>query len=276
MAGPTNASSGRSGRLYTHPISQETAVSVTTILNQGIPKPALTGWASKMAATYAVEHIDELRGLIKQGGESRLEALDRIKGAPWRNRDNAADRGTAVHDIGEAMGLGDLDPADVDLSDYDDEIRGYVQSLVRWWDAFRPKVEATEVTVWSRQYQYAGTLDLIATIDLPEIEGIWPGGPARMLADYKTSKGVYGEVGLQLTAYANAEFALLDDGTEAELPPVDLGGVIHILPDGKPAKLHPIALTDDLWSYFLYAREVADWSREGSKTAVGKPISPNR
>lgn len=273
MAGPANATSGGGGRLYTHPVTGETATSVTTILGGGIPKPALTGWAAREAATYAVENAAELARLVKAGGVKKKEALDRIKGAPWRQRDDKADLGTATHDVAEAMGLGDA----IDIDQYDERIRGYLRSLSLWWDAWQPRVEMTEATVWSREWGYAGTLDLIADVDMPDDPRSYAefaGQTVRMLIDYKTSKGVYGETALQLVAYERAEFVLLDDGREVEKPPCALGGVVHIQPDGKIARFHPVRLTDESWHTFLYAREIARWSRRGgpSDSAVGQPL----
>lgn len=266
MAGPTHASSGSRGRLYQHPVTAETAVSVTTILGDGIPKKALVGWAAKEAASYAVDNIDELAELAQKGGEHRLEAIDRIKGSPWRRRDNKANMGTAVHDIAERMGL--EGPGAIDVASYDPDLQGYVRSLVRWWEAWKPEVQMTEATVWSREWGYAGTLDLIAKIEIPGH------GEVTALIDYKSSKGVYGETALQLIGYANADFVLLDDGSEAEMPKTDIGGVVHILPSGQMAPFYPVQLTDELWSTFLYVREVALWTREGQKHAIGKAAAP--
>ena len=268
MSGPKHAESSRSGRLYSHPVTGETAVSVTTVLGDGIPKKALPGWAARTAAEYAVENIDDLAALCAEGGVSTKEAIDRIKGAPWRQRDNKADIGTAVHDVAELLaGTPAGGEYELDLADYDESIHGYLLSLLGWFEKHQPIVEATEATVWSRQHGYAGTLDLICKLPGRHEDGGF------MLLDFKTSKGVYGETALQLAAYAHADFILLDDGSEHDLPgPIVELGVIHITPDGTPARLYPVEHDPAFFAMFLSAKTISGWTRDLSRTAIGKPI----
>ena len=268
MSGPKHAESSRSGRLYSHPVTGETALSVTTVLGDGIPKKALPAWAARSAAEYAVENINDLADLVAKGGVSLKEAIDRIKGAPWRQRDNKADIGTAVHDVAELLaGKPAGAEYELDLADYDESIHGYLLSLLGWFEKWDPSVEATEATVWSRQHGYAGTLDLICHIPSINDAGTFS------LLDFKTSKGVYGETALQLAAYANADFVLLDDGSEHPLPsPITWLGVVHITPDGSPARLYPVAQDPSLFDTFLKAKDIAGWTRDTSRTAIDKPL----
>lgn len=263
--GPTHAQSGQGGRMYQHPITGERAMSVTTILGNGVPKRALTGWAAKSAAQYAVDNMAELARLCdtRQG---KAEALQRIKGAPWNQRDSKADIGSAVHDAAERLGLGEQ----VGVSDFDDEVAPYVQSLVRFWREARPEVVMAEATVWNRKYGYAGTLDLIATLR---------GAPALApltVVDYKTGKRAYPEVALQLAAYSHAEFALLDDGSEHELPgPLASAAVVVLHParhgNGR-YELVPVSVDNRYWLAFLYALEVAMFVTKYSKVALDEPL----
>lgn len=275
MAGPRHATNtARGGRLYVHPVTGETATSVTTVLSGGVPKPAIPRWAAKTAAEYVAANINELASLAKTGRQGRSEIIDRVKGAPWRQRDTKADIGTAVHDVAEKMALDPDTP--IEISDYDGELHGYLEALVRWHRDWRPEILSSEATVWSRQYGYAGTLDLICRIDIPDRDeyGKWAGTRPCMLLDYKTSKGVYGETALQLAAYEKADFVLLDDGTEAEIPrPIDLMGVVHLRPAGSYG-FHPVEVSERWWHCFLWANEIARFSNEDSKTAIGDPLKP--
>jgi len=268
VSGPKHAESSRSGRLYSHPVTGETALSVTTVLGDGIPKKALPGWAARTAAEYATANIHELAKLVDEGGVSFKEAIDRIKGAPWRQRDNKADIGTAVHDVAELLaGKPAGSDYELDLAEYDESIHGYLLSLLGWFEKWEPIVEATETTVWSRQHGYAGTLDLICSIPSRHPDGGF------MLLDFKTSKVVYGETALQLAAYAHADFVLLDDGTEHDIPgPIVELGVVHITPDGNPARLYPVEHDPSLFDVFLDAKAIAGWTRDDSRTAIGKPL----
>jgi hypothetical protein len=49
-----------------------------------------------------------------------------------------------------------------------------------------------------------------------------------VLADWKSSKGIYGETALQTAAYASAEFYAPDKDTELPLPDIDSTGVVHV------------------------------------------------
>lgn len=68
---------------------------VTTLLG-GLPKPALTGWAAKTVAHFAVQHKSSWVNL------PATDAVKLLKGAPWSQRDDAADRGSAIHAAIEA------------------------------------------------------------------------------------------------------------------------------------------------------------------------------
>ena len=72
--------------------------------------------------------------------------------------------------------------------------------------------------MWS-SLGYAGTFDLLAEID----GEVW-------LLDWKTGKGVYEEVGLQLAALHYAEKVLADEDTI--LPKATRFGVVHVRPEG--------------------------------------------
>src|SRR2546426_12762917 len=73
---------------------------VTTILGDGVPKPALINWAAKTTAEYAVDHWEDLSAL---GPSARLKELN---GARFADRDAAARRGTEVHGLAERLVAG--------------------------------------------------------------------------------------------------------------------------------------------------------------------------
>lgn len=62
-----------------------------------------------------------------------------------------------------------------------------------FWNTVKPKLIATEQHIFSDQYQYAGTIDLVVEID----GKIW-------LLDIKTSNSLHTSYDLQLAAYAQA------------------------------------------------------------------------
>lgn len=218
---------------------------VTTLLDQGMPKPALIHWAANATADYAVDHWDELSDL---GPAARVKKL---RSARFEDRDAAARRGTEVHQLGERLVRGE--PVHVP-----DELAGHVDSYVSWLDRFAPDPVLVEATVFHTRFRYAGTLDLVADMACP-----MPGcsGTCRWLLDLKTTRsGVYGEAALQLAAYAHAEGYVDADGQAQPMPHVDHCGVVWIRADG--ADLVPVRADDDVFLDFRYVTRVARAAEE--------------
>jgi len=182
---------------------------VTTILNEGLPKPALINWAANATAEAAVNRWDELTDM---GPADRLKIL---KAARYEDRDAAAKRGTEVHALAEELLLG----REIVVPD---ELRGHVEAYVRFLDEWNPRPVLTEVTVVNYTHGYAGTLDMVADFDA-----------ATVLADIKTTRsGIYGETALQLAAYRYAEIYIGADGTERPMPDIDDTWAIWVRGDG--------------------------------------------
>lgn len=180
---------------------------VTTLIGDGLAKPALINWAGNTTAAYAVDHWDELADLPVS------ERLTTLKGARFADRDQAAAKGTLIHGLAEQIIAG----AEVEVPD---EVAGHVESAVRFLDEWAVRPILTETTVYNATHGYAGTLDMVITSDHL---------PGRViLADWKTSRsGIYDEAALQLAAYGNAEWYEQDgvDKPMAELGITDHWGV---------------------------------------------------
>lgn len=206
MTQPKYATQDKNGRrLYRDPLNPKKRVpSVTTVMGMKA-KPLLVNWAAKCSAEYAIENWEMLSGL------SPAERLTLIKGAHNRKRDDAADLGDKVHLFAEAYLKDEPMPA------YPEEAKASVANLLAWIDLIEPRLIAAEVSVIS-DLGYAGTFDLLAEID----GEIW-------LLDWKTGKGVYDEVGMQLAALHFADRVLSDE--PVELPTATRFGVVHVRPD---------------------------------------------
>jgi hypothetical protein len=211
--------------------------SVTAVLAGGVPKPFLPTWAAKAAAEYAVAHLDRLR-LLPAG-----QAVREVKAAPWATRDAAAGLGDAVHAAVAAHATGRPRP------DLPTEAAGYLAAFERFCAEQQPVWLASEQTVVSRRYGYAGTLDAIATLD-----------NRVTLLDVKTGRGVYPEVCLQLAAYAHADFAAQPDGSEQPLPAIVAGAVLHLRPGGY--QLLPVPVGQAVLEAFLAALAVFRFTTE--------------
>tara|TARA_Y100000310_G_scaffold219808_1_gene221239 strand:+ start:5972 stop:6844 length:873 start_codon:yes stop_codon:yes gene_type:complete len=216
---------------------------VTTLCG-GIPKPWLGRWAAKSVAEYAVEHHLQWSDLPER------DATNLLKQVPWRIRDEAGDRGTAVHNAIEAHLHGHGLPDDLN----EDE-RLCAEAAQRFLAERDSQILAAEMTVWNSTLDYAGTFDMW---------DVWQG--ERWLLDWKTSANVYAEHAIQLAAYMNAKRAIVNkvaithsgksekwEGKVIEWGPhmVDRLGVVHVTPEG--CTLYPVRYTDRLWHVFRAA-----------------------
>lgn len=234
------------GRHYKHPISASVVPSITNVIGMK-DKPALVGWAAREVATFAAENLDVLGKLERQ------ERIDLAKGSPYRSSHNAADRGTEVHGWIETYIKKTMSGRKPGRPE------GYEKSSItakNMWTQFGafvkkydPEWVASEFTVWSDTYEYAGTGDFIA-----KIKGsyVW--------VDAKTGKGVYPEVGMQIAALRGADYMFLSDGERTVLPPFDRGAVLHVRPRGT--RFHPLDHMDECFEAFLGLRQVFRWHVE--------------
>jgi hypothetical protein len=237
---------------------------VTTILSDGLPKAALINWAASATAEAAVNDWDRLTGLKPA---ARLKELN---GARYADKDKAAKRGTEVHGFAEQLVKGEAVQAP-------EEIAGHVESCARFLDEFGFQAEHTEFSVASYRYGYAGTGDFIASILLPsgaKVPEDWRpycGSRIRILGDWKTNRsGIFGETALQLAAYRYAD-VLITGATEQPMPAVDACAAIWVRGDGYDLK--PVTAGPEQHRTFLYAQQIAEWSKT-DRDLIGAAVVP--
>jgi hypothetical protein len=226
--------------------------SVTTVL-QIKDKPALVGWAKRETAACAVRNLEVLEKMVRSGGPGA--AVEWLKRIPDYTRDVAADLGTQVHAMAEALGRGE--PVAVDES-----LRPYLAAYRRdFLDVFHPRFLAVEAMVCSERYEYGGTADAFV-----EIAGeIW-------LLDYKTGAGVYPDSALQLAGLARAQFiGRPGDPTQYPVPFATRFGILHIRPE--EARLFPVTVDRATVAAFLDARRLYAWDQGPARTVIGEPVT---
>lgn len=259
--------------------------SVTTIIG-ALDKPALVPWAAIKTAEAAVDDAETWQSRLER--EGRDSAIDYLKQARFRTTKrgarSATELGTDVHAACEDYTLSGVRP------EVDDEVRPFIEQFDRFLQEFQPVYQATEVTVYSPTYGYAGTCDGFLTID-----GV------RLIFDYKTSrdsydkrgkpKGPYPEVALQLAAYRYAELAavwqprrfeqwrrryyLLSDterNVGVPVPEVDGGAVIYLTPEQY--SVTPVRCDESVHQQFLFVEEAARWAFQTSKDVLGMAMTP--
>ncbi len=157
---------------------------VTTAIGM-LSKPVLLPWVAKMCGEWLEENWPRLAPSMP--GE-RQDLIKEMKGAYRKKTTDAANTGTLVHHWIEKFTTGDQQPVPDD-----DKACNAIEAFLFWWGTNRVEVRHTEQMLFSKEHWFAGTVDLIATID---------GVPS--IADYKSSSNIYPEMGLQLAAYALA------------------------------------------------------------------------
>ena len=218
---------------------------VTTLLS-GLPKPALVPWAAKSVAEFAVEHKDEWSGLPK------ADAIKLLKGSPYSKRDAAGDRGSAIHAALEAV-VKDT-PLPEGLTEDEDACAAAAMGFL---GELGGTFLATELIVFNFTVGYAGTLDLWHCAD----DG------TTSIIDWKSSKAVYPDHGVQQAAYANCEYCLLgatgkEDSWEGKLIQwkpeyAQQLSVCHVEPTGTT--LHTVRDPGKLWKIFQAAAYIKGW-----------------
>lgn len=251
---------------------------VTSLIDGGLPKPALIKWAPKFVAQVVEEwrtgHWDESRDQLHKDLADAIRE-DRfpewLARTPDKYKEAKGATGTEVHHLGERAAHGE----DVDVPD---RLLPYVNGYIEWLDSWGVEPIITEQSVGNRTHWYAGRIDMIAKIARlgDEIVGV----------DLKTSNHVYSSTALQVAAYCRAEFTVTDDRPEKELclPPVDRTIVVHITPEGTrhydlgkdPAEI------DEAFADFLRVKAVADrigridgkWNAKARKALGGYLSDP--
>ncbi|WP_329105547.1 hypothetical protein OG792_32915 [Micromonospora sp. NBC_01699] len=247
-----NTISRGGSRWYVNPESGAKAPGVTSVLGM-LPKPFLQHWAAKVVATYAVENLGDIVGIALRG--DRQGAIDYLKGAPRRDTAQAAETGTAAHDLFETMAKG------LPVGRVHPDYKPFVEHFDAFLVEFHPEIVFTEETVWSEEVDYAGSFDAYAVID-----------GERLWLDWKTTRsGVHPEVAIQLAAYRHADYIIRPDKTRVPLPGADGGAVLHVRPEGW--SLVPVRCDAEVFEVFKVLREVFTWDRETKDGVIGEPVN---
>jgi hypothetical protein len=269
----------RSQGFYRDPETGDKLRSVTTILNQGVPKEALIFWAGNIVAECAIENLPHLVK-ASRSTQRRTDAYDWLRRAHTRKKDERADIGSAVHKLIEAHIL--EQPVPDELMD-DPEM---VPFLEHFWTAvadFDITFTASEMVVANPDDGWAGTLDymltspiIAAALNLPAdtqfMGDTKTGGELDEITSAGYPKGVYPEAGLQMSAYRKGSVCWLRDGQKVPMPiTAEVGLVLHLRPQGY--RIYPAGCGDEVYAKFLHAKQVAEWTTALSKTVLGDPLT---
>lgn len=251
-------------RWYVDPGTGDKVPGVSAILNM-MPKPALTRWAAKEAAWFAVQNLDTIAALART---DRDAAVALVKGAPWRRSGKAADVGTEIHGLTEKLMR---DRMAGRKSDFRVPQGGmpFLRNFARFMAEFDVSPVLVETTVWNDVVGYAGTFDGIYDLTIPGNRRI------RAMIDTKTGEsGVWPEAALQQTAYCRAPWYLdPETGERQPMLGVDRAFALWLRPEGWA--LIPLSTSDENYAQVCRLRESFEWKRSHEKHAVGKAINEN-
>jgi hypothetical protein len=254
MTAPDLSVQTDNGRFYRHPLKGNKVPSITNITNIKA-KPGIAGWGYRTEAEFVADNLPAISQLKDRGA-----IIDLVRQAPYRSTDQSSLTGDVVHDWIDRYIKGEKIPDDEFAAPFvtknDKKIMlstSAGRTARNMWTQFLGIEEKypinwlmSETTVWSEKYDYAGTLDWIANI-----------GPSTTLGDTKTGNNVYPEVGMQLAAIVNADYAIDAKGNQFQLPPIEKFAVLHLRPRG--GRLHPIVNVDKAFTSFLGLRDAFEW-----------------
>ena len=209
--------------------------SVTGICGNGVPKPELTGW---LISTPIREIKDGINARLNTGdGIDRVwleRIIDKAKNKTEEVKKDAGLVGTVVHGLIEDFLQGKKIPNQSDF-----KVVNCWNLFLDWWNKQEYEVVELEKKIFSKKYNYAGTLDLV----LKDKQG------NLILADIKTSNQISFDYTLQLNAYKEA----YEEETKTKISK----GLIIRLPkkDGK-IEVKELPLNKQMFNAFLGALHI--------------------
>lgn len=273
MTTPTFADDSGEQRWYTLPTG-ERFISVTAALGC-VSGFGLTDWSAGMAADAALDHADLLAKTADRdpcntkGDNACGECRDCVRYwiANRHNdyRDERGSLGTRFHKAAEYRIL--HGPG----GHVDDDVQPYMDVWLDWTDTYKVTYEASEMTVFSRIWEYAGTADGVLRFakDSPLPEKFQHLRDKPLLFDFKTGKHVGTTEGWQLNGYHGADQVLLESGEIRDAEKTDGALILHVRPEG--VAMREVFCTPENFQYFINALRVAEGMRAPLGDIVSRP-----
>lgn len=161
--------------------------SVTSIIGIIDKSKALIPWACELSADFLFSEFKRKKTLTQEDVYLAYVQSEIQK-------EKAANLGTKVHTFAEEYILYKLGKGKMPQMPDDDQVLLGVNSFLEWEKQHDVKFISSERVVYSKKYDYIGTLDIEAKID-----------GHRCLVDLKTSNALYNTVRLQTAAYVKAD-----------------------------------------------------------------------
>lgn len=250
------ASDDGTGRSYKHPFlvgpdkKPLKVPSVTTILKL-VDKSGISQWAADQTVQWAIDNTSLLMGRSDE---------DILKWGRWRwkdARDERAEVGTGIHNYIEAEHTGSWN-----FPVLDDEQKRIIEQWRLLNERYLITPHRSEFTVWSHEYEYAGTADGLWDIVDTQTGEAWE----NLVVDIKTSKNTWPEHWMQLAALRRADVIMekASDGTWSEVEDWDTSGtaIIHVREDMHEVLIETNPVLETIrFSKFLQYRSLWDLTK---------------
>ncbi len=195
---------------------------VTTVINE-------LGWNKNMLIAW-----------------SRREAL--AGNDPDKIKNEAARPGTLMHSFIEGHIKGEkVDTVDFTENQIELAKNSYF-AFVEWERAMKPKYLGTEIQLVSEKYRFGGTADMIGEI-----------GGELVLCDWKSSKGIYPEMTIQIAAYKVA-YEEMNPGKK-----VHHGGILRLDRETSAYDYHDISSKKMEWGWEVFQHCLALYALKKKK-----------
>jgi hypothetical protein len=205
---------------------------------------------------------------------SSYEHLSRI---PISFRDAGGARGSKLHNLAEHYAMGD----EISEESIDPEVKVRWERTKASLNAWNFEYLMVEGCCYNLAENYAGTTDGVVRVEfttpetleiadaLHKATGFNDAKSAKLLIDYKSSKGTYWDHALQMAGYVNCQWVYHGDGLpRMPMPKVDGAAVVLIGEAGCDLHVWPCGQRE--FDYFLKVKSVAEAILEDFQPVVVK------
>jgi|TARA_B110001454_G_scaffold77758_1_gene75312 hypothetical protein len=184
---------------HSYTVEGELVPSVTRVVDGAFPKQGLIDWAVRSGADFFMSSVEQYTlspgdvGMYMVPTRVVQHIYDGIKTAYRSISNEALNTGTAVHKWIEDAIRWKMEEGDAPELPDDEAALNCIEAFRAWAKENEVKWLAIEQKVYSKKYNYAGTVDAVA-----EVNG------ELTVIDFKTSAKIYKQYHLQVAAYAQA------------------------------------------------------------------------
>ena len=234
---------------HTYLVNNKIVRSVTGVTSIGVPKPQLISW---LVNTPMREAKSQLNKLLDEGKKLDRVSLERVflesSEKTEKIKKDAGLVGTVVHGLVEDYLKGKELPEQTDK-----KVIACWNNFLKWWDKQEYTPVEIEKKIYSKNYNYAGTLDLV----VKDKEG------KLVLIDIKTSNSVSFDYHLQLNAY---KFAY----EEETKSPISSALIVRLPKQGGKIEVVDGVISKSMFDAFLSAKYMAHALKEYTDLTLGE------